>query len=190
MKIIFGQGNPDRKYAQTRHNTGFLVLAAFGDKYNALWKDVDKFKARVAELNIDDEKVILVKPQSFYNDTGEVARKLIDFYKVEPAQDFLAIHDDLALPFGTVRIREKGGDGGNNGIKSLNTHLGEDFRRIRIGTWTEDRDRVNDVDFVLGKFSLEESKLLEKEIIPHVVALIDGFVAGTFEATSHQVLDK
>jgi PTH1 family peptidyl-tRNA hydrolase len=190
MKLIFAQGNPDRKYAGTRHNTGFFALDVYGETKHALWKDNEKFTSRIAELTINGEKVLLVKPQSFYNDTGAVARKLIDFYKLDPATDFLVIHDDIALPLGTVRIREKGSDAGNNGIKSLNMHLGENYARIRVGVWSDERDRMDDVAFVLGKFSKEQEKKLEKHIIPHVIEVIDGFLAGTFEATSKKVLGE
>jgi PTH1 family peptidyl-tRNA hydrolase len=185
MKLIFAQGNPDRKYAETRHNTGFLTLDQYGNKYDALWKDVDKFKARIAELTISGEKVILIKPSSFYNDTGTVARQYIDYYKLDAAQDLLVIHDDLSLPFGTIRIRDKGSDAGNNGIKSLNTYLGEEYHRIRIGIWTDQRDIMDDVDFVLGRFTKHEAKKLEKDILPRVITLIDDFVAGNLDKTSH-----
>ena len=187
MKLIFAQGNPDRKYLKTRHNTGFMVLDAFGDEHKALWKDADKFKARIAEFTINGEKVILIKPLSFYNDTGIVARKFIDFYKVDPATDLLVIHDELALPLGTIRTREKGSDAGNNGIKSLNTHVGADFARIRIGIWSDERDLMDDVDFVLGKFNRHQAKKLEKHILPHVIDLIDDFVAGRLQQTSHSL---
>ena len=189
MKILFAQGNPDTKYAGTRHNTGFFVLDAFGDKYDVLWKDVDKFKSRVAETTIDGEKVLLVKPLSFYNDTGMVARSFIDFYKLDTATDFIAIHDDLALPLGTIRIREKGSDAGNNGIKSLNTHLGDGYARIRIGIWTDERDRMNDVDFVLGRFSKDQEKKLQKHIIPHVIDVLDGLIKGKLETTSRKLIE-
>lgn len=189
MKIIFAQGNPDLKYQKTRHNTGFLVLDAFAMQHQTLWKNVDKFNARIAELNLNGEKVLLVKPLSFYNDTGVVARKLLDFYKADPDQDFLAIHDDLALPLGTVRVRVKGSDAGNNGVKSLNTHLGETYSRIRIGIWTDERDRMDDVDFVLGMFSRTQHTHLEKTIIPHVLTLIDAFLKGELEASSARVLE-
>lgn len=190
MKVIFAQGNPDQKYQRTRHNTGFRVLDAYGEKYDALWKDVDKFKARIAEITVNGEKVALVKPSSYYNDTGPVARAYLDFYKADPATDLLVIHDDLALPFGTLRVREKGSDAGNNGVKSLNLHLGESFPRIRIGIWSEQRDLMNDVDFVLGSFSSAEEKTLEKDLIPHVITLIDSFIAGNLEITSHELLEK
>lgn len=187
MKLLFAQGNPDRKFAKTRHNTGFLVLDAFGDKHNALWKDNDKFNARMAELSIDGEKVLLIKPSSFYNDTGPVARKFIDFYKLNPATDLLVIHDDLSLPFGTIRLREKGSDAGNNGIKSLNTFIGPDYSRVRIGIWTEQRDQMDDSNFVLGIFSAHEAKRLEKDAMPKLIAILEDFIADSVEHTSHKV---
>jgi len=187
MKIIFAQGNPDTKYLQTRHNTGFMVLDILGEKYDALWRDVDKFKARLAEVMISGEKVILVKPLSFYNDTGLVARQFIDFYKLDTPTDFIVIHDDLALPFGTIRIRESGSDAGNNGIKSLNTHLGPTYPRVRIGIWTEDRDRMNDIDFVLGKFPRGEQHKIDKHIAPKAIELIEAFVRGELELSSHKI---
>ncbi len=187
MKVIFAQGNPDRKYAQTRHNTGFLVLDGFGAKYNALWKDNEKFNARTAELTINGEKVILVKPGSFYNDTGLVARKFVDFYKLDPTSDLLVIHDDLALPFGTIRTREKGGDAGNNGIKSLNSHIGPNYSRVRVGIWTELRDQMDDVSFVLGNFDQKEMKRLEKDAMPKLIEIIEDFINSSIEHTSHKV---
>lgn len=184
MKIIFAQGNPGHTYEKTRHNTGFLVVDALADTHSAKWKEETKWNAQIAELSLQGEKVLLVKPLSFYNETGVVARRLIDFYKAEPADDFLVIHDDLALPLGTIRIRQKGSDAGNNGIKSLNTHLGDRYTRIRVGIWTEDRNRMDDTNFVLAKFSRAEHQRLEKEIIPHVIKQVDAFIVGQLEATS------
>lgn len=187
MKIVFAQGNPDRKYENTRHNTGFIVLDAIADDQKAFWKDVDKFNARTAELIINEEKVLLVKPQSYYNDSGLVARQFMDYYKLDPSKDILVIHDELALPFGTIRVRGAGSDAGNNGIKSLNTHIGDNYPRIRIGIWNDMRDRMDDVDFVLSNFSLHESKVLHKHVIPHIKDLIDQYVDGSLEASSKSI---
>lgn len=184
MKLLFAQGNPDLKYARTRHNTGFMALVAFGEQHDALWKDVDKYKARLAELSINGEKVLLVLPRSYYNDTGPVARQLIDFYKLDPAKDLLVVHDDLALPFGTLRIRDQGSDAGNNGIKSLNSHVGTAYQRIRIGIWNDTRDQMDDADFVLSAFNRHEEKRLKKEILPHVTELIGSFLDGSLESHS------
>lgn len=189
MKLLFAQGNPDQKYTYTRHNTGFLVLDALGKKYDAVWRDIDKHKGRIANITVDGEKVLLIKPLSYYNETGQVARTLIDYYKLDPTTDLLVIHDDLALPLGTVRVRDKGSDAGNNGVKSLNLHVGESYHRIRVGIWTDMRDKMDDVNFVLGVFPKEEKEKLETKIIPHVETLIEKFVTGNLEVSSAIVTD-
>ena len=187
MNIIFAQGNPGTRYQNTRHNVGFLALDAFAASLGATWRESGKFTSLIAETAIGGEKVLLVKPLSFYNDTGLVARALVDFYKISPATDFLVLHDELALPLGTVRFRTKGSDAGNNGIKSLNSHLGQNYCRIRIGTWTPLRDERPDVDFVLSNFSSDESSLLKEKVVPEVEALCQGFIAGEREARSVRV---
>jgi peptidyl-tRNA hydrolase, PTH1 family len=97
------------------------------------------------------------------------------------------VHDDLALPFGTLRTREKGSDAGNNGIKSLNAHLGENYARIRVGTHTELAEKLGDHDFVLSKFTAEESEKLQKDIFPKISDLIDNFIAENYTNTSHVI---
>jgi PTH1 family peptidyl-tRNA hydrolase len=184
MKIIFAQGNPDLKYAKTRHNAGFVAIDTLGKKYDAEWRAIDKYKGLISNITIDNEKVILVKPLSYYNETGLVARTLIDYYKLDPATDFLVIHDDLSLPLGTIRVRDSGSDAGNNGIKDLNAHLGQSYSRIRIGIWTEDRDKMEDVNFVLGVFPKAEQEKLEKDIIPHTITLIEKFVNNSLDVSS------
>lgn len=185
MKLIFAQGNPGSQYAQTRHNTGFIALDFLAE--DAPWKKSSKFGADIAELTIANEKVILAKPLSFYNQTGQVARAIIDFYNLNPSEDVLVIHDELALPFGTLRVREKGSDAGNNGIKSLNAHLGEDYTRIRVGVWNEKRDLMDDAAYVLSKFSSEEQKTLEEGILPQISKLVEAFTKGELEAHSAKI---
>jgi peptidyl-tRNA hydrolase, PTH1 family len=188
MKLIFAQGNPGSQYARTRHNVGFLVLDSLATEEGSKWRSEAKFNADIAELNKDGEKIFLVKPNSFYNETGQVARALVDFYKLDPAKDVLVIHDELALPFGTIRIRDKGSDAGNNGVKSLNAHLGSDYNRIRIGIWNELRNRVDDANFVLSAFTPEEQKSLDEAIIPQLLQILERFAAGaTLEAHSIKV---
>lgn len=187
MKVIFAQGNPGAQYARTRHNAGFITLDALADRYQVSWHTDSKFRADIAEFRIGDEKVLLVKPASFYNETGPVARALIDFYKLDPATDLLVIHDELALPFGTVRVRKQGSDAGNNGIKSLNAHVGLEYWRIRIGIWNEGRDRMDDADFVLSAFSEGEREQLGLLIEQTLAPLVDGFLAGRIEAVSHRL---
>lgn len=187
MKLILAQGNPGKQYERTRHNVGFSALDALAARENAPWQPSSKFNADIAEVQLAGEKTLLVKPTTFYNETGRSARAIVDFYKLDPAADVLVIHDELALPFGTVRVREKGSDAGNNGIKSLNAHLGPDYARIRIGVWNERRDRMNDADFVLSKFSADEAADLNKQTETITLPLIEAFAAGTLEATSHRL---
>lgn len=184
MKVIFAQGNPGTQYAKNRHNVGFMVLDSLADSLKLTWSDKSKYNAKIAECYVGSEKVLLVKPSTFYNDTGLSARKLVDFYDLETAKDILVVHDDLALPIGTIRTREKGSDAGNNGIKSLNSHIGPNYHRIRIGILSDLRDRMGDSDFVLGNFSKLEFEKLEKDIIPHALEIIDKFIAQKIEITS------
>ena len=187
MKLIFAQGNPGSQYTTTRHNVGFLILDQLATQAGGEFMKKPKFHADIAELSIAGEKTLLVKPTTFYNETGQSARSLTDFYKLDTANDILVIHDDLALPLGTIRIREKGSDAGNNGIKSLNAHLGQSYSRIRIGIKNELHSRVSDVDFVLGHFSKDENEILIETIIPKTIELIEHFCAGQLETTSHKI---
>lgn len=187
MKLIFGQGNAGTRYDGTRHNIGFSMLDAFAKVHVGTWQNKSKFLAQIAEISLNGEKIILAKPTTFYNETGQSARALVDFYKLDITQDVLVIHDDLAIPLGTIRVRERGSDAGNNGIKSLNAHLGENYSRLRIGTWSELRDQINDIDFVLTKFNADESKRLKEAIIPDTIKLIESFCNGTLEITSHKL---
>lgn len=186
MKIIIAQGNPGTQYARTRHNAGFIVLESLAARVGASWKQDSKSGAEIAQLNWEGEKVLLVKPLSFYNETGRVGRALVDFYKLTPKDDVLVVHDELALPFGTVRVREKGSDAGNNGIKSLNAHLGQDYWRIRIGIWNDLRDRMDDADFVLSAFTMDEMEQLAEQARTTIFPLIEKFIAGAIESSSHR----
>lgn len=185
MKVLILQGNPGDNYKTTRHNVGFLVGDTLARKYNADFSAKPKFFADIAETTIAGEKTLIVKPTTFYNETGKAARALIDFYKLDPAIDLLAIHDDLALPLGVIRTREKGSDAGNNGIKSLNAHLGHDYRRIRIGIYNEIRDRIDDAQFVLNNFTKDEAEALKTTIIPKTIELVEHFCADQLQTTSH-----
>lgn len=187
MKLIFVQGNPGPDYATTRHNVGFMMLDAFASSQDTSFKAKPKFFADIAELSVKGEKVILVKPTTFYNETGKSARAIVDFYKLDPTTDVLVVHDDLALPFGTLRTREKGSDAGNNGIKSLNAHLGPNYARLRVGIYNELRDKIPDADFVLSRFSTDEIKKLQETIIPKAIELVEAFVTDSHQNTSHTI---
>lgn len=187
MKLIFGLGNVGREYAGTRHNAGFNVLDALAESHASSFSCKTKFKADLAEVIADGEKVLLAKPITFYNNVGESYRSLIDFYDLESA-DTLVVHDELALPFGTIRARIGGTDAGNNGIKSINQHGGGSSKRLRIGIANETRQLIGDTDFVLGRFGADESKLFTNELTPRATELINMFLNGEYEAVSHTVL--
>jgi len=186
MKIIFAQGNPGLTYQGTRHNVGFSLIDFYADKYDTSFQERAKFRAAIAELTINNEKILLVKPTTFYNDSGTAARTIVDFYKID-ITDVLVLHDELALPFGTIRSRQKGRDAGNNGIKSLNAHLGENYARLRIGIWNDHAEIASAFDFVLGRFSLQEINFLKDRIFPKATEVIDGFIADTIAHSSHRI---
>jgi PTH1 family peptidyl-tRNA hydrolase len=183
MKLILAQGNPESKYDNTRHNVGFAVIDAFAESLQLRWTDKSKFNAMIAETTIDDEKIILAKPTTYYNETGQSARKIIDFYSILPEHDVLVVHDDLALPFGTLRTRTQGSDAGNNGIKSLNTHIGPDYHRIRIGIANDLREKIPDADFVLNRFTKDESDSFDK-IHKQALDYISLFVSNDLDNQS------
>jgi PTH1 family peptidyl-tRNA hydrolase len=187
MKLILAQGNPEPKYSNTRHNIGFIVIDEFAKSLDLTWSEKPKFAALIAETTIDGEKVILAKPTTYYNETGQSARKLVDFYSIMPEHDLLVIHDDLALPFGTIRTRKQGSDAGNNGIKSLNSHIGPEYHRIRIGVSNDLRERVGDVDFVLAKLNKDESDQLYTSVLPKAIEYIRDFCSSLLESTSHRI---
>lgn len=183
MKVLFGLGNPEQKYTGTRHNVGFWALDMLAGAYGGTFKPERKFKALVAETTIAGEKVLLVKPQTYYNEVGEAARAILDFYKLTP-EDILVLHDDLALPLGTVRTRLGGSSGGNNGLKSLERHIGPATARLRIGIVTEQQGS-DAVSIVLGKLLKDEQAVLAShgDTITEAVA---AFVNASFEPTTHR----
>lgn len=189
MKLIFALGNPGSMYAGSRHNTGFMAINALADKLGVKWSTAAKFNAMIAEKMVDGEKVILAKPTTYYNESGQAARAILDYHKM-PFKNMLIVHDDLTLPFGTVRVRGQGGDAGNNGMKSINEHVEGDYTRIKIGIANDMTPLMNDADFVLAYFRKPEQDALEKTIIPHVIELIDDFIAGAIELKTYNDLGK
>ena len=160
MFLIVGLGNPESQYEDTRHNIGFKVIDNIAKEYNI---DINrqKFKGVYGEGFINGEKVILLKPSTYMNLSGESVKEVIDFYKLSN-EDILVIYDDISLDVGRLRIREKGSAGGHNGIKNIIAHLGTDvFPRIKVGVGQPNVDLVN---YVLGKFSKEEMDILSESI--------------------------
>jgi len=183
MKVILALGNPGEKYVHTRHNAGFLVIDHLAAGQSAHFSNKPKFFADIAELNMSGEKILLVKPTTYYNEVGISARAILDFYK-STLDDLLIIHDDTALDFGKIRVRKGGRDAGSNGLKSLHAHIGSDFWHIRIGTDNLLRRQIGDVDFVLSKFNADEQKILRDWTIPESIKLIGTFLDDTIEPLS------
>ena len=198
MKVILALGNPGEKYVHTRHNAGFLVVNQLAAEQGAQFSNKPKFFAYIAELNnvklastanaksrtaSPQEKVLLVKPTTYYNEVGIAARALMDFYKLT-LDDLLIIHDDTALDFGKIRVRKGGESAGNNGLKSLHRHVGSDFWHIRTGTDNLLRRQIGDVDFVLSKFNADERTILQNWVIPESINLIEKFLNETIEPFS------
>lgn len=167
MKLIVGLGNPDKEYENTRHNIGFMAIDSILKKYN-----VSNFKEKhngiYYELSFNNEKVILLKPQKYMNLSGEVIKKYVDFYKID-VKDILVISDDLDLPLGTYRLREKGSSGGHNGLKNIELHLHtNEYKRIKIGI--SNNKNIDTKDYVLGRLSNVEKEEIRKvlDIIPSI----------------------
>lgn len=183
MKLIVGLGNPEAKYNHTRHNLGFYVLDDFAKKHQLTFAPSAKFKAQIAK----QADYTLVKPATYYNLIGESVQKIASYFQVG-ADDILLIYDDLALPLGAVRTRLGGGDAGNNGIKSITQMVGANTARIRIGTYTERRDQMDDATYVLAKLPADELELVRQQL-PQIEDHIANFLNGAFTATTHQVAE-
>ena len=176
MKIIAGLGNPGAEYAHTKHNVGFMLVDVLAEKLGAAsWKE-DFFSA-LTEVRIGGEKVFLVKPLTYMNNSGEALGPMFSYYKLD-VDDLVVVHDDMDIPAGMVRIRRKGSSGGHNGIKSIIAHVGsEDFARVRIGIgrppagWTV-------IHHVLAPFSTEDAPKIRAAIdylLPAVESIVtDG----------------
>lgn len=160
MFIIAGLGNPGSKYEDTRHNVGFDVIDRISQEYH-IAVDTRKHRALIGKGVIDGVKVILAKPQTFMNLSGESIRELVDYYKVDEATELIVIYDDISLDVGQLRIRKKGSAGGHNGIKNIIAHLGHDvFMRVKVGVGEKPKG-YDLADYVLGHFSKEEKEKME-----------------------------
>ncbi len=161
--IIAGLGNPGNQYEKTRHNIGFQSIDFIASFLSVEFSN-SKFKSNYAKAQIEGEKVILVKPMSYMNNSGEPIQKFINFFSVN-IENLIIIHDDLDLPFGTIKIKKGGGSAGHNGIKSIINHLNNNnFIRVRFGIGKPDNINFETSNYVLSKFSNEENKSLENEI--------------------------
>lgn len=168
MKLIVGLGNPGREYKNTRHNVGFMVMDRLADVLNVSIS-THKFKGEYVKLKYKGEDIIILKPQTYMNNSGESVIQFMNYFKVN-TDDLLVVYDDLDMPVGKLRLRESGGAGGHNGIKSLIAHVGtQSFKRIRVGI--DKHPRIQVIDYVLGHFHKDEQVLIDEGIENAVKAI-------------------
>ena len=161
MYIIVGLGNPTQEYKNTRHNIGFDIIDAIAEKYDISVLE-KKHKALIGKGYIDGQKVILAKPLTYMNLSGESVRELVDYYKIDEKEELIVIYDDISLDVGQLRIRKKGSAGGHNGIKNIIAHLGHDiFMRIKVGVGEKPKG-YDLADYVLGHFTWAERKIMDE----------------------------
>lgn len=169
--VIIGLGNPGKAYEKTRHNAGFHGLDELARVYGTgEWKEMSKFSGEGLEARIGVVPVLLLKPHTFMNLSGEAVRKVVDFYKLDPAQNLLVLCDDIDLPIGTPRLRKSGSAGTHNGLKSIIEHIGEGFPRLRLGIGPKP-EKVDLASWVVSAFSEEERKTMEGlyALVPEIV---------------------
>lgn len=177
--IIAGLGNPGAKYEMTRHNAGFLAIDMLAMKQNKEIKRL-KFHALTCDAEIEGKKCLLMKPQTFMNNSGEAIGEAAKFYKIPP-QNIIVLSDDISLDVGKIRIRRKGSAGGHNGLKSIIAHLGsEDFPRIKIGVGKKPNAYMDLADWVLGRFPKELEPQL-KEALENADGAISLIVQDKFD---------
>lgn len=175
-ELIVGLGNPESRYFQTRHNIGFDAVDSLALAWSLSWQDNRRFQGAIAERRTaDGNKILLLKPLTYMNRSGQSVRAVIDWYKIAPGS-ILVIYDDMDLPVGRLRIRRSGSAGGHNGMKSIISHLGnQDFPRLRIGIGKSDGKKQT-IGHVLGKFAPEEKKVMQ-EVLDMSVNAVDKILA-------------
>ena len=163
LHLIVGLGNPGAEYVKTRHNVGFLLVGKLAERWKTDWASERKFRARVARAERNGHRVLLCRPQTFMNLSGETVRALVDFYQLpRPFSGLLVVMDDADLPLGEIRLRAEGGSGGHHGLESIEQHFGlREFARLRIGIGRKDGGREI-TSHVLGKFDSGEAALMKK----------------------------
>lgn len=173
-KLIVGLGNVGKKYENTRHNAGFLCVDYAVNLQGGEWKEKKSLKCLISEVRVGEKRVIFIKPTTLMNLSGDAVQAVKQFYKIEN-KDILVVHDELALPFGSLRIRSGGSDAGNNGIKSVSAAIGEDYARLRIGIANEHSTKEDAATYVLKNFSKEEQSNF-KALYSETNALITEFL--------------
>lgn len=184
MYLIAGLGNPTFQYAKTRHNIGFEAIDELADR-NSIRMSENKHKAVCGKGSIGGEKVLLLQPQTYMNNSGESVRAAADFYKIDPERELIVIYDDISLEVGQLRLRAKGSAGGHNGIKSIIAHLGtEQFQRVRIGVGAKPAG-WDLADYVLGRFD-DADRSLADEGIKNAAKAVECMLTEGIQAAMNQ----
>ena len=179
LRLVVGLGNPGESYSETRHNAGFLTVDKVSEAFSIAFAK-RKFDTRFGIGSMDGIKVILAKPMAFMNRSGPQIQKIAGYFRIL-CEDMLVVHDDIDLAFGKIKIKEKGGDGGHRGIRSLiDAFGGGDFVRLRIGVGRPEAG-IGAADYVLGKFTVEERKNLDRIITTAKDAVVTTLCKGTKE---------
>lgn len=179
MKVIAGLGNPGAEYANTPHSIGFEVVDALAREIGASWKASSSFGGELAAGMLGGMKVVLVKPMTYMNLSGDCVAPVVKYHNAKAAEDLLVVSDDIDLPVGKMRVRKGGSAGGHNGLKSVIERIGTpDFVRLRLGVGRDSRDRANVVGHVLGKFSPADRRVMDEVVAQAVKAI------GTIELES------
>ena len=184
MYVIVGLGNPDRQYQNTRHNIGFDVIDAIAEK-NHITVGEKKHKAIIGKGYVGGQKVVLVKPQTYMNLSGESIRGIADYYKIDPQKELLVIYDDISLNPGQIRVRAKGSAGGHNGMKNIIAQLGTDvFARIKVGIGEKPKE-YDLADYVLSRFRRDERELL-LDAYEHALLAAEQIVEGNIQSAMNE----
>lgn len=186
VKVIVGLGNPGDEYKETRHNIGFALMDSLADRFSFNWKYDEKFNAEIAEGSFNDQKISLIKPQTYMNLSGHTIEKFKEYYRL-PNHSFLIVYDDYNLNLGQSKLKIGGADGGHNGILSIILQIGVDFPRFRLGIHPKCKASLKLSDFVLGRFDKSEQQILN-QMFPHwikdVILILDEGIEKAMNQTN------
>lgn len=186
--LVVGLGNVGRQYVHNRHNAGFMAIDRYRTSHELSdWIEKKDLRCYLSIGTVGSTRVVLIKPTTMMNVSGEAVQKVQKFYKISP-EDTLVVYDELDVPFGTIRTRSGGGAAGHNGIKSLMQHAGKTFGRIRVGIGPKTHNKMDSADFVLQDFSDEQKTSLEK-ILREACALIDERTVSPLQEQTIKVID-
>ena len=187
IQLVVGLGNPGRDYARTRHNAGFWVVDELARRHGGVFNDERKFHGRVAKVTIAGVEVRLLEPGTYMNRSGLAARSLMDYLKLVPEQ-VLVVHDEIDLPVGALRLKWSGGHGGHNGLRDLNQHLGDQYRRLRVGVGRPP-SKAEGIDHVLERPTKLEQPLLDDAVL-HAADVVERVLSVGMEKAMLELHSK